>query len=261
MHEEDSSTDGPRLIDVHCHYLPAVDDGARDIQDAIALVRAAREDGTRVAVLTPHVFAGRWDNSLSMLRPRFAAFRKLIASKRIDIRLCLGAEVHLLPESIQLVEAGEAPMLGAWDGMPVMLLELPDGRIPSNALSGVRHLLRLGVLPMIAHPERNKDVMRDVDVIEPFVLEGCLLQLTAASVIGEFGERAARASRELLDRGWATLVASDAHHRVNRPPRLRAAHQWLTEHYGADIASEMTSVAPARIVAGRAVLGLDGEEA
>ena len=255
--ENDARPEAARLIDVHCHYLPGVDDGARTIQDAIALLRAACEDGAGAAVLTPHVHAGRWDNALSTLQPRFAAIRRLIAGKGIGIRLYLGAEVHLLPASLALIEAGDVPYLGGWDGMKVLLLELPDGHIPAEAIGSVRRLLRRDVLPMIAHPERNKAVMRNVDAIEPFVLEGCLLQLTAASVIGEFGDRAARASRELLERGWATLVASDAHHLMRRPPRLGAARRWLREHYGEAVAAEMTAVAPGRIVAGRAALGLD----
>ena len=78
------------MIDVHCHYLPAVDDGAQDLQSALRLIRLARADGVRKLVLTPHVHAGRWDNSLGFLLPRFDAFRNLVASKNIDVELYLG---------------------------------------------------------------------------------------------------------------------------------------------------------------------------
>ena len=137
-------------------------------------------------VLTPHIRAGQWDNSLGYLRPRFEAFQRLVASKAIDVKLYLGSEVSLQPESLKLLSEGQIPFVGGWDGMKVMLLDFPDARIPPNAIGAVRYLVRQGVLPMVAHPERNEAVMRKVDALEPFVEEGCLFQLTASSVAGPF---------------------------------------------------------------------------
>ncbi len=245
------------MIDVHCHYLPAVDDGARDLQTALKLIRRAHADGVRKLVMTPHVYAGRWDNSLSFLQPRFEAFKKLVASKEIDVELYLGAEVHLLPESLRLLAEDEIPFIGGWDGMKVMLLELPDGRIPLNAVSAVRYLIREGVLPMLAHPERNKMVMSRVQTLEPFLAEGCLLQLTAASVIGEFGERARDAAAAILERGWATVVASDAHNLRHRTSRMKAAYRHLEQVYGKAVAEKLTCEAPGRLLDERLSLGID----
>lgn len=247
------------MIDVHCHYLPAVDDGARDLQTALAMIRRAHADGVRHLVLTPHVHAGRWDNPLSVLRPRFRAFRNLVDSKEIGVKLYLGGEVHLLPESLQWLAEGEIPFIGGWKGMKVMLLEFPHARIPQDAMSAVRHLLRQGVLPMLAHPERNRMVADRVSRLEPFVAEGCLMQLTAASVIGEFGQRAQQASKAIMARGWATVVASDAHDLRYRPTRMKAVYRYLKEHYGPDVARRLTLMAPARLLAGRAELGIDAE--
>ncbi len=245
------------MIDIHCHYLPAVDDGAQEIQEAIALVRRSVEDGIRQMVLTPHVFAGRWDNSLASLKPRFDAFARLIASKDIDVRLYLGAEVHLLPDSLSLIERGQAPFIGGWDGFKALLLELHDGRIPPFAVNAVRHLRTLGVVPIIAHPERNKAVMADVSCLEPFIAEGCLMQLTAASLVGGFGVPAQKCAAELLERGWVTLVASDAHNLRHRPPMMSAARAHLRLRYGEETAALLTEQAPSRLIEGRAALGMD----
>ena len=247
------------MIDVHCHYLPAVDDGARDIQESIALLRLAVKDGVRQIVVTPHVYAGRWDNSLAGLAPKFIAFKRLIASKRIDVELFLGAEVHLLPESLAMVERGEVPFIGGWDGQKALLLELHDARIPPFAVNAVRHLRTLGVVPIIAHPERNKAVMADPDCLEPFIAEGCLMQLTAASLVGRFGPQAERASLKLLERRWAHLVASDAHNLLHRPPMMKAARKFLKKRFGEPLAAALTEQGPARLVEGRAALGLDGD--
>lgn len=248
------------MIDIHTHYLPAVDDGARDIQESIALVRLAVRDGARQVVLTPHVFGGRWDNTLGDLKPRFEAFRRLIASKGIAVDLFLGAEVHLLPESLALVERGDVPYIGGWEGERVLLLELHDGRIPPFAVSAVRHLRRLGVRPIIAHPERNKAVMADPDCLEPFLAEGCLLQLTAASIVGRFGPQAERAAFELLDRRWVQVVASDAHNGRYRPPMLRAAKAELKKRFGTVLAESLLERAPAKLIAARAALGIDAAD-
>lgn len=207
--------------------------------------------------MTPHIYAGRWDNSRSFLLPRFEAFKKLVISKEIDIELFLGAEVHLLPESLRLLSEGEIPFIGGWDGMKVMLLEMPDGRIPPNAISAVRYLIREGVLPMIAHPERNKMVMDRAQVLEPFVAEGCLLQLTAASLLGEFGDRARDSAEVILDHGWATVVASDAHNLRHRSTRMKAVYRHLTRHYGKEVADQLTRHSPGRLLEEREKLGLD----
>lgn len=246
------------MIDVHCHYLPAVDDGPQDLQSALLLLRHACRDGVDKVVLTPHVDADRWDNPLSYLRPRFEAFRKLVAVKNIEIELFLGAEVRLQPEAFRLLRRGEIPFVGGWEGMKVMLLELPDEHIPANALDGVRCLLDQGILPMIAHPERNAAVMSRPHVLEPFLEEGCLLQLTAASVLGEFGQRAGRVANEIIRRGWATMVASDAHSLRARPSRMRAVRRFLSERYGELKAEQLTHIAPARLLWERQLLNVDG---
>lgn len=246
-----SSTHPRIMIDLHCHYLPGVDDGAPDLETGIALVRAAAENGIREAVLTPHILAGRWDNSRSGLEPRFDAFRQAVGEADIDIELHLGAEVHLLPESLALFEAGELPALGSWDGRRVILLEFPDACIPVGAIKAVEFLLQRGAVPMIAHPERNKEVMRSMAKIEPFVQAGCLLQLTAASVCGWFGKPAHQAALALLDAGWATVVATDAHSLRHRPPVLAEARHTLRTRYGLEAAEMLTQLNPAAIVAGR----------
>jgi len=240
------------VIDLHCHMLPGVDDGAPDLVAGLALARAAVANGIQIAVLTPHVFPGRWNNCASNLVEVFDRFRVAVADADIPIQLRLGAEVHLLPESLKSFEAGEVPTLGSWNDRKVILLELPDGAIPVGALKAVDYLLKRGAVPMLAHPERNKDVMRSLARLRPFVDAGCLIQLTAASVCGWFGAAARRSAREILDAGWATAVATDAHNLRHRPPVLAEARQVLTADYGEDFARQLTVTHPLAIVTGQA---------
>lgn len=236
------------MIDLHCHFLPGVDDGAPDLAAGLALARAASDDGVRLSVLTPHVFPGRWDNTLSSLTPHFLRFRQAVQDAGIALELRLAAEVHLLPQSLQLLDADELPLLGHWNGQRIVLLELPDGGIPVGAMQAVEFFLRRGCVPLLAHPERNKGVMRSLDKLRPFIDAGCLVQLTAASVHGGFGAQAQQTALAILDAGWATAVATDAHNLRHRPPALSTARRALATRYGEEAARSLTETLPALLI-------------
>lgn len=237
------------MIDLHCHYLPGIDDGARDMDAALGLARAAYDNGIRTAVLTPHLYPGRWDNRRSAIEPVFAEFKQALVDNQIALEVRLGAEVHLLPDSLALLDIDEIPFLGMHKGNRVVLLEFPDGQIPVGAMMAVKFFLRRGVTPMIAHPERNKDVMRNIQKITPFVQEGCLLQLTAASVCGRFGSSALETAQKILDAGLAHVVATDSHNLAHRPPILAEAKLALSNRYGVETALRLTSINPGDIAA------------
>ena len=236
------------MIDLHCHLLPFIDDGASSVDEAIALATAAVADGIRHAVLTPHVFPGQWDNTASSLREPFAAFKAMLASSDLPLDVTLGGEVRLLPESLMLAAQDELPTLGTWGNERVVLLELPDAQVPVGTEKAVEYLLKRGYLPMIAHPERNKDVMRDPRKLKPLTDLGCLVQLTAASVAGLFGAPALKSALQLLDVGVVTVIASDSHNLAHRPPRMTMARAAITARYGEAAAILLTETNPGRIV-------------
>lgn len=238
------------MIDLHCHYLPGVDDGARDMAAALDLARAAVANGIKTAVLTPHLYPGRWDNLRTVLEPVFAQFKQELIDQNIALEVKLGAEVHLLPDSLALLDTDEIPFLGKYKTNHVMLLEFPDGQIPVGAMMAVKYFLKRGITPMIAHPERNKDVMRNLQKIVPFVKEGCLLQLTAASVCGRFGNSALETANRILDGGFAYVVATDSHNLAHRPPILAEAKATLAARYGMEAAMLLTELNPGEIAAG-----------
>lgn len=221
------------------------------MSSALDLARAAVANGIRASVLTPHLYPGRWDNRKSLIQPVFEAFRDELKAHAIDLEVQLGAEVHLLPESLALLDLEEIPFIGQWQGRKVVLLEMPDGQIPVGAMMAVKFLLRRGVVPMIAHPERNKDVMRNYQKIIPFVAEGCLLQLTAASVCGLFGNSALTTAQRLLDASLVHVVATDSHNLKHRPPILAQARQTLASKYGAAAADSLTFGVPGMIAMGK----------
>ena len=235
------------MIDLHCHYLPGIDDGAQTLDEALALARAAVANGIRQAVLTPHIHPGRYENILSSLQPRFEAFCAALQAAEIPLKVHLGGEVRLLPEMLGLLEEGELPTLGRWENNRVVLLEFPPDQIPVGSIKAVAYLRERGVIPMIAHPERNKDVMRNWRKMEPFAKEGCLLQLTSASVCGFFGKAVQETSERLLSAGWVTVLATDAHNLEHRPPVLAEGRRAIEARHGAEAAALLTEVNPALI--------------
>ena len=235
------------MIDVHCHVLPGIDDGAQSLEDALALARACAATGVTHLYATPHVYVGRWENRRSTIREQYELFKHALEVFHVPLVLGMAGEVRLSGEVLELLAGDELPFLGETGGYRTMLLELPDGGIPVGSDRLVRHLVDQRIRPLIVHPERNKAVMDDHERIRPFVEMGCYLQLTAASVIGEFGSAAFRASHKLLREGWVTVVASDAHNLRGRAPRMDAAREYLAEHYGEELADELTRRGPARL--------------
>jgi protein-tyrosine phosphatase len=215
---ESSRFDG--MIDLHCHLLPAIDDGPATMDEALAMARAAHDAGIQKAIVTPHLHLGRYENNLGSIRVAAHAFSAELKRRGIPLDISYAAEVRICPELAELVENGTAPFVGELDGKKILLLEFPHSQIPTGSDQMVAWLLMHDVRPMIAHPERNKDVIRKFDKILPFVEMGCLLQVTAGSLAGRFGPLALQCAQELLERGFVQVLASDAHNLDVRRPEL-----------------------------------------
>lgn len=235
------------MIDLHCHILAGIDDGARDLDEAVALCQMAVADGIRHMTATPHIHPGRWENRRSSIEPVFQQLRQRLAQEQLPLSLAMAGEVRLSAEVLALFAQGELPFLGQLDGRQVMLLELPHGSIPPGSDKLAKWLIERNILPIIAHPERNKAVVADIDKLLPFLEMGCLTQLTAMSVSGRFGEGAEHTAHAILAQDWATIVASDAHNTGSRPPILSEAYNVVAERYGPERAERLFVRNPAAI--------------
>ena len=238
------------MIDLHCHLLPGIDDGPETLEEALEMARIAVANGIEEAHVTPHLHPGRWDNDLPKIAAAVEAHRAALAQAGIPLKLGFAAEVRLDYEILPMIEAGRVPFLGTLDGCKVLLLEFPHSHVPVGADKFVAWLLARNIRPLIAHPERNKDLMREPEKIEPFVREGCLLQITADAIAGEFGEVCALRAREFLERGWVSVIASDAHDTVERPPRIAPGRDAAAKIVGEEEARRLTQGTPQRIVRG-----------
>ena len=238
------------MIDLHCHLLPGIDDGPETMEEALALAAHAVRNGIVRAVVTPHIHVGRYRNELASITADLTRFRTELKRRNIPLELGLGGEVRLGEDIIAMVAEERIPYLGERDGYRIMLLELPHSHVPVGSDKFVGWLLKQKIRPMIAHPERNKDVHHDINKITPFVSMGCWLQVTAGAVAGNFGEPSRKRAVQLLERGWVAVLASDAHNLEHRPPELEPGRRAAAAIVGEEESWKLVRDTPLAIVAG-----------
>jgi len=237
------------MIDLHCHLLPGIDDGPKDLDAALNLCRQAVANGITHAVTTPHITPGRYDNTLESITAAYTQFREALQTAEINLVLGMAAEVRLDPVIIDIVNMGKIPLLGQYQGDRVMLLEFPHSLIPPGSLELVEWLINAGLRPMIAHPERNKDIQRKLSKLEPFIKAGCLVQITAGSLTGVFGEESQKRATQLLKSGVVTIIASDAHNLHQRLPELEPGRKAAEKIVGQKESWMLVRERPAEIAA------------
>lgn len=238
------------MIDLHSHLLPGIDDGAPDLETALALARVAVQDGITHLVCTPHIHPGRYDNTPASITAARDSLVAGLKAENIALQVAAAAEVRFGMELMLGIGQGQIPFLGEWQGKKVLLLEFPHGEIPFGAERLTAWLLQRNIVPMIAHPERNKGIMRSPSKLKPFIQQGCLLQVTASSVAGRFGPAAQEIAHALLEEGVVTILASDAHNLDYRPPILSEGLEHAAELIGESQAELLVRQRPWQIAQG-----------
>lgn len=233
------------MIDIHNHILPGLDDGAQTVEEALTLLKLALDDGVTHLVCTPHIHPGRYHNTLSDIKAVFDQFCQLPEIKALPIELAMASEVRLSDEILLLYQQAQLPYIGQWQDTNVLLLELPHDRVPMGLTSLMNWMKQQGITPLIAHPERNRELMRRPEIAAQLHEQGAIFQVTAASISGKFGNKANTLAHWLLQCELVDFVASDAHHPINRPPSMCQAHGVLSETYGKRIADKLCRDNPA----------------
>jgi len=238
------------MIDLHCHFLPGIDDGAPTLADGLALAQAAVADGITYSVMTPHIHPGRYENTRSTIEKAFKDFRLALRQARVALHIGMAAEVRVSPDIVALLSRNEVPFLGELDGHRIILLEFPHTQITPGADKLIERLLKHNIRPLIAHPERNQDVIRDLSKIEPFIEMGCFLQITAGALLGHFGRAPQRRALQLLEFDVFKVLASDSHNLTGRRPALREGMEAAARVLGAQAAHDLVNRNPRMILRG-----------
>jgi protein-tyrosine phosphatase len=239
------------LIDIHSHVLYGLDDGARTLADSVAMVCLAAEWGTTDLVATPHANPKyRFDPEI--VKERLA---EVAAASGNVLRLHSGCDFHLSYDNIQ--DAIAHPGKYTINQHRYLMVEFSDLLIFHNTAEIFSRLQEAGMTPVITHPERNSLLRQRIDRIAEWVANGACVQVTAQSVLGEFGKRAAEFSRMLLDRRLVHFLASDGHDCEHRPPRLDLAHAWVKENYGEEWAEALCVTNPRATLTGESLESME----
>jgi protein-tyrosine phosphatase len=235
------------MIDLHCHVLPGIDDGAKDINESLSLIRAAIDDGISHMMCTPHIQAGYYDNTLESIAQVFEQLLRQVTLQSLNIQLAFAAEVRICPEIMILAKQEKLPFIGLWQEKQVLLLELPHSHVPAGTEQLIKWLHKNGIIAMIAHPERNRDILADFGKFKQLSRTGCLFQITAGSVCGDFGESVQQLSHKLLLDDLVTIMATDAHSVKRRPPKLADGKAAVAELVGQEKAHQLVYEIPKQI--------------
>lgn len=234
------------MIDLHSHILPGIDDGAPDLATSIEMARIAVADGIACMACTPHILPGMYENTADGIRTATRALRAALASEGIPLDIVIGADVHVAPDLADKLKAGTVPTL---NGSRYFLLEPSHTVLTPRLEEFAERLIGAGFIPIITHPERLQWIRTSYGVIQGLNRIGCLMQITAGSVLGEFGKVPLYYSEKLLDEGRVDIVASDAHGTGRRRPTLTRARDAIALRLGESEARAMVETRPGAVLA------------
>jgi protein-tyrosine phosphatase len=237
------------MIDIHCHLLPGVDDGAADLDVSLRMAELAHRQGTTALIATPHQRHPAWpDEEPAALRAAFETVVKSVAEPHLN----LGAEIRVTSSLLDDLERDDLGGLLPLAGSRYLLLEFERSFVPEvEPLSLMHELTVAGWRPILAHPEFVPWLAADAQLCEALVARGALLQITAMSLTGEFGRGPAEVCERLLRAALVQFVASDAHAATGRIPDLDRAYRHLRSHWGTDTADRLLAENPACVLANR----------
>lgn len=234
------------MIDLHSHILPGIDDGASDVEQSLEMARIAVDDGIRHIVCTPHVMPGVYDNDQRTIGQAVVQLRQDLEQADIALNIYVGADVHIAPDLPEKLRTGQIPTLNR---SRYFLFEPPHHILPPKIEELAARLINAGLVPILTHPERLTWINSHYGVVERLNDLGCLIQLTADSIVGSFGRTALYYSEKLLDDGRVDIVASDAHGVSSRRPNISQARAAVAKRLGEEEAGKMVLVRPAMILA------------
>lgn len=244
------------MTDIHTHIIPGVDDGSESMQMSLSMLALSAESGITAVVATPHCnIPGEADNYVSMdLYTDFLNLQKEAERAEIPVKILRGMEVYTTPELPKLIRERKVWSL---NGTRYLLLEFAFNEEPSFCTEMLKTLRKMGVRPVVAHPERYFFIQDDPQIAYEWCIGGAALQINKGSLLGRFGEGPERTARLLVGHGLAACVASDAHSDYQRSTYMTDVSRMLAADYGEELRDLLMEVNPGRILKNETLLGYE----
>lgn len=202
------------MIDIHNHILINVDDGPNSKEEMLRLLKQAKDEGVSGVVATPHHLHPNYDNQMNVVKEKVNELLVMEEVQQLGIDIYAGQEVRANDQILNQLDSGEIEGINQ---SKYLLVELPSNRVPRFTQNLIYEIQNKGFVPIIAHPERNKEITQNLDKLYDLINAGALSQLTAQSLVGKFGKNIRNISIQMIENNLVHFIASDAHNVENRP--------------------------------------------
>ncbi|WP_088052507.1 tyrosine-protein phosphatase [Virgibacillus dakarensis] len=217
------------MIDIHCHILPGIDDGARTTEDSLEMARAAVDQGIRTIIATPHHRNGKYNNVKKQILQDVTELKARLEVEKIPLTILPGQETRLNGDMVTSLQEDEVLPL---NNTAYVFIEFPTAHVPRYAKQMLFDLQVAGYKPIIVHPERNREIAEHPSILYEFVRKGALTQVTAASVCGKFGKTVQKLTHNLMEANLTHFIASDAHNTTTRGFAMQEAFREVQTRHG-----------------------------
>jgi protein-tyrosine phosphatase len=233
------------MIDLHCHMLPGIDDGASDVSVSLDMATASVSQGITAVACTPHILPGVYNNTGPEIRQAVARLQAILDQEEVPLQLTTGADAHITPDFIGGLRSGHLLSLG---DSRYVLVEPPHHTAPPQLEDLFFKIVMAGYVPILTHPERLTWVPGRYETVKRLVAAGVWMQITAGSLTGAFGRAALYWAHRMLDEGCVHLLASDAHDTAKRPQNLAAGYECAAKRVGVEEAQCLVLTRPMGIL-------------
>ncbi len=234
------------IIDIHSHILPGLDDGAKDMDMAMEMVRIYKKNGVDKVIATPHyVKDSSMSTSIEKNKEVLDKLREEIERADLDFEIFLGHEIYLFRDILKELKRGK---LGTMNGTSYVFIELAQMDIPDYTRELIRELVAEGYRPILSHPEKNTLIIEDINIVYDFIQDGALIEVDIPSLCGNFGMDVRKTSEELLKHKMVHFLATGAHSSIRRSPRIDSGVEEIKNLIGEDLFKRLTFDNPKSLI-------------